>query len=164
LQLADYENDRSFFQLFRFDFTLNRNLKLFLLKVSGNPQLTSTAADASLLEDLFNLIGLGTEMDIVVDESDLKLDVCETPTCTNNNNNNNNNENNCQSVCRLCWSCLDDDEKFDLRMAAGEQVRRGHFKRLFPDINMHSYFMSELNGPHLDWFKHMCKQGNANFC
>lgn len=121
-----------------------------------SPNLASMAPhDEEMLRNLFNLIGLRSYEE-KLDENDVKVqsETCNGSTCAES----------CRSEkCSLCWQCLDDDERFDLAMAYGEQKRVGKFQRLFPDVKLHSFFMSDANKQHTSWFKLMCEE-NQNFC
>ena len=159
-QLVHYDLDRSFFELYRFDFIVDENLDIHLLKVNMNPNLSSTSLhDAEMNEDvlrnLLNLIGLRSYED-TFDENNVRVrsEICNGSECIDS----------CRTEkCSLCWQCLDDDERFDLQMAFGEQKRIGSLKRLFPNVNLHSFFMSDFNKQHTNWFKFMCKE-NRVFC
>jgi hypothetical protein len=108
-----------------------------------------------LLENLFNLIGLRS-YEATFDVSDVKVqsEFCDGAQCIDS----------CRSEkCSLCWQCLDDDERFDVEMAYGEQKRIGSFKRLFPNANLHTFFMSDFNKKHSEWFNFMCEK-NRIFC
>lgn len=108
-----------------------------------------------MLRNLFNLIGLRSYEE-TFDENDVKVqsEICNGSTCIDS----------CRSEkCSLCWQCLDDDERLDLKMAYEEQKRVGSFKRLFPNVKLHSFFMSEFNKQHTNWYKFMCEK-NKKFC
>lgn len=108
-----------------------------------------------MLRNLFNLIGLRSYGE-TFNENDVKVqsEFCDGAECIDS----------CRSKkCKLCWQCLDDDERFDLAMAYGEQKRVGSFKRLFPNPNLHSFFMTDFNKQHTNWFKFMCEK-NRIFC
>lgn len=152
--------DRTFFELYRFDFIVDENLNPHLLKVKMSPDLSSSSVhDKEMIEDvlrnLLNLIGLRS-YEQTFNENNVRVqsEFCDGSECIDS----------CRSEkCSLCWQCLDNDERFDLAMAYGEQKRIGKFKRLFPNVNLHSFFMSDFNKHHTNWFKYMC-ESNKIFC
>lgn len=125
-----------------------------------SPSITSTSThDEEMIEavliNLLNLIGLRSYEE-KFDENNVKArsEICNGAECRDS----------CRlEKCVLCWQCLDDDERFDLQMAYGEQKRIGAFKRLFPNVNLHPFFMSDFNKHHTNWFKLMC-ENNKIFC
>lgn len=156
----NFASTTNFFDLLRFDFLLDERLNLFLLQVNTNPNVHSSsnhveAMNEDVLANLFNLIGL-KQFNETINEDDVKveLETCNSDPC----------DDDCTvEKCKLCWQCLDNNQRFDIKMAYGEQKRIGKFKRLLPDVNADTTFARDSNKYHQRWFKVMCEK-DKRFC
>lgn len=169
--------------MYRFDLFLDQNLNLFVFEINQSPNIYASEKYVNnqnvyenVLYNLFNLIGVATsyktenlrfktadEESMVVHSNSLKVkpETCMSFPCNQSY----------APQCELCWNFLNQDRRYDLRIAYLEQMRSGEMKRLFPPKKD---FMAETDDGfwdslqreskhHLKWFIEMCKR-DEKFC
>ncbi|XP_040571969.1 probable tubulin polyglutamylase ttll-15 [Lepeophtheirus salmonis] len=138
---------RMFFEMVRFDFFLDSNLKVYLMEANMSPNLSSAhfTLNRMLYEQvvysLLRLVGVirggihasslqstsSEELEMQVANKDLYVfsDECSSQACSTGDA--------CEDVaCRLCKRCLDDDELEFIRAAYLEHHNCHNCKRIFP--------------------------------
>ncbi|XP_046848179.1 probable tubulin polyglutamylase ttll-15 [Xenia sp. Carnegie-2017] len=136
---SKYKSTRNFFELVRFDFVLDDELKAWLLEVNMSPNLSSAAHSHNKLMyekvifNLFTLTGVGgftrkktrtaTDLEIDVSDEDIQVNpICVSDKCLIS----------CSIECELCHTCLDVDEAEFLKKAYLEHVHKRAYKRVYP--------------------------------
>ena len=145
--MKNYPNQRAFFEMVRFDFVLDADLKVYLMEVNMSPNLSTKhfASNRLLYEqviyNLLRLVGIARpglhsaslipssreEGEMQVSDKDISVfsDQCSSKQCSEPQA--------CdQSLCRLCQHCLSSEEIKFLKMAYLEHVNRHSCKRIFP--------------------------------
>eukprot|EP00096_Caligus_rogercresseyi_P003836 TRINITY_DN1756_c0_g1_i1.p1 TRINITY_DN1756_c0_g1~~TRINITY_DN1756_c0_g1_i1.p1 ORF type:complete len:523 (+),score=115.63 TRINITY_DN1756_c0_g1_i1:109-1677(+) len=138
---------RMFFEMVRFDFFLDSNLKVYLMEANMSPNLSSAHFSLNrmlyeqVIYSLLRLVGVSRggihasslhptspeELEMQVANKDLYVfsDECSSQACSSGDA--------CEDVvCRLCKRCLDDDELEFLRFAQLEHSNSHNVKRIFP--------------------------------
>ena len=154
-EASRYPYPRNFFEMVRFDFVLDANLKVYLMEVNMSPNLDSGhfpkipsfSPQMRLMYEqvVYNVLRLtgvvrggifghnlqsrsSEEEDMQVSDKDLAVyaDECSSAQCSQPNS--------CDKVlCRLCSQCITSEEKVFLRMAYLEHVNRHSSKRIYPE-------------------------------
>ncbi|CAD0197651.1 unnamed protein product [Chrysodeixis includens] len=143
--LKAYASKDNFFELFRFDFIVDEDLKVYLLEANMSPNLSSRHFPQNellyeqVLYHTMSLTGITRRGNVhganSGDEATAKTmvgtmkniavfgDVCSTK-CKDS----------CEAdlLCRLCKPCLDPSFKKDLLAAYNEHMDRGDYRRLVP--------------------------------
>lgn len=139
-----------FFELLRFDFIVDDQSNLHLLEVNLSPNIGQIDEEyfihknmyRALIRNVFDMVGIGpTSLHTLLKEEngDEKLDYlsydkfiatspeeCMSEECTS-----------CAlEKCQLCVNCMNDNFKFDLRVAFMEHMYSGCFKRACPRSNV----------------------------
>ncbi|KAF4521880.1 hypothetical protein B566_EDAN008402 [Ephemera danica] len=140
--VAKYRSRRSFFEMVRFDFIVDDELRVYLLEANMSPNLSSMhyPPNALLYEQvlysLLTLVGVSTYIqhprdaqlsrearDMVAAELNLMVYPEQCSACESCN----------QSLhCQLCKPCLSADAMTDLRLAYLEHINRNRCKRIWP--------------------------------
>ncbi|CAO1339005.1 unnamed protein product [Diamesa hyperborea] len=169
-----YGPTNHFFELVRFDFIFDANLKAHVMEVNMSPNLTPAEdkyehhamSYEQVVYNTLKLVGLGTyselrpssemESNMISSTKDITVEpmACMSAKCINS-------ECNTSSDCDLCLKCLNNEKISDLHRAYREHMQRGEMKRLFPAEN---YFdedyiakLSKANQFHTRWIKAKCK-------
>ncbi|XP_052219728.1 probable tubulin polyglutamylase ttll-15 isoform X8 [Dreissena polymorpha] len=140
-----YKSTRNFFELVRFDFMLDENLKLYLMEVNMSPNLSTNhfmgnkrlyqhviynvlrvARIASMVYNQFSNIDADTDEMLASDrEITVFSEWCSMPECAGKQG--------CGNLrCALCTQCLHASQKVTLREAYLEHYNRGGCHRLIP--------------------------------
>ncbi|KAL7286113.1 hypothetical protein TKK_0019627 [Trichogramma kaykai] len=160
---------RNFFELVRFDFTVDENLDVFMMEANMSPNLSSAHYPPNqllyeqVLYNLFSLIGLAQrtrkdslkpgskeERDMVVADKNLVVlpEVCSE--CED-----------CFKVeCQLCRFCFTDDTRRILTQTYWEHQNKMDYLRLFPPVikkNMVLKDYSLRNQLLVRWFQGKCE-------
>ncbi|KAJ7384746.1 Tubulin-tyrosine ligase [Desmophyllum pertusum] len=173
---SHFKSTRNFFEMVRFDFILDADLKVWLMEVNMSPNLSSAAhSDNKLMYEqvIFNLLGLvgvatkldhslkyssPSEKDMLVSDQDIQVlyETCASKECTKACFNEN---------CRLCYSCLRENERDFIKAAYLEHTQRGGFRRVYPPVmtstgearkDSPALSLSSSNQLMFQWFKTMC--------
>lgn len=165
-------NPRHFFELVRFDFIIDDQLKVWLMEVNLSPNLSSghTHGNRFMYEQvLFNLLSLvgvvrkggeaiqynGVyESTVLVSDRDIQLPLaqCWNGTCSSCSQ---------QALCRLCSSCRSSDDSLMLKQAFLEHVESRNFHRIIPALS-HSNSPPSSHDTHTNdhlmyaWFDGKC--------
>ncbi|XP_066279885.1 probable tubulin polyglutamylase ttll-15 [Branchiostoma lanceolatum] len=164
-----YKSVRNFFEMVRFDFVVDEDLKIFLMEVNMSPNLSSahTPANKGMYEQIiFNLLSLvgvaraiptslegspEDQNDMLVIERDVKVysDVCNSETCRSTTSCTN-------TICKLCEHCLTPDWREHLKAAFMEHVARRNFRRVCPvpmnqEEAAHTKVLSESSLSEANW-------------
>lgn len=138
----------NFFDVLRFDFTLNEDFQLHLSEVVVSPQLAGYesvgVADPakplarSILYNTFNLIGVGSYLktafvrdlgkyyiEFLANNNQISVnpETCVSEPCTKSCD---------EEACKLCTRCVDDVLHSDLKFAYLEHLNMGDMKRVSP--------------------------------
>ncbi|CAH1167338.1 unnamed protein product [Phyllotreta striolata] len=181
--LKRFKSKRNFFELVRFDFVIDENLKVYLLEANMSPNLSSAHFRPNkllyqqVLYNVLGLVGIGeniyrnslavrskSEEDMIASDKTIAVfpDICNSNACRSS----------CMSLeCQLCKNCLAPETRAVLVEAAKEHFRRGDCKRLFPPlmtqeqvykgINIETY--SPENQLLYRWFQGKCLL-DASWC
>ncbi|XP_050514072.1 probable tubulin polyglutamylase ttll-15 isoform X1 [Diabrotica virgifera virgifera] len=174
--LQRYTSKRNFFELMRFDFLVDENLKIYLLEANMSPNLSSAHFPPNrllyqqVLYNVLGLVGVGesiyrsslavrskSEEDMVVSDKTLAVypNVCNSHTCRSS----------CMSLeCQLCKTCITTETRQYLVTAVKEHLHKADCKRIFPPpmsqeeaatgINVDQY--SPENQLQYKWFQGKC--------
>ncbi|KAJ8720067.1 hypothetical protein PYW07_012110 [Mythimna separata] len=139
-----YKSPHNFFEMLRFDFILDEDLRVYLLEANMGPNLSSNHYPPNrllyeqVIYNLFSLTGVARAGITAADKGDIEAtknmvsaekniavfgDLCRT-TCLQN----------CDApdLCSLCKPCLTDKLKRNLLTAHTEFLHKGDFRRIFP--------------------------------
>ncbi|KAK6186581.1 hypothetical protein SNE40_008595 [Patella caerulea] len=137
-----YKSSRNFFEMVRFDFVLDEDLKIYLMEANMSPNLSSSHfKENKLLYEhvVFNLLGLvglarsvtsnryESAVDVInmqVSDKDISVfpEIC-SGSCSQS----------CFKIqCKICHKCLTVGLKQSLKTAYVEHVNRGSCRRVFP--------------------------------
>uniref|UniRef100_A0A1B0CSE5 Tubulin polyglutamylase ttll6 n=2 Tax=Lutzomyia longipalpis TaxID=7200 RepID=A0A1B0CSE5_LUTLO len=180
--LQRYKSRKNFFELMRFDFIVDENLRVFLLEANMSPNLSSAHFKPNKLlyeQVIYNalkLVGIGS----VVRRESLKArnadaeammssmkniaidaDVCASETCSNAVTETCNNE-----LCQFCRWCLSKDDLEILHTAYREHTNRGDMLRIYPTGKHDVLDDSSLTPQNLfmsKWFSEKC-QNDRSWC
>ena len=145
---SHYPYPRNFFEMVRFDFVLDSNLKVYLMEANMSPNLSSKHFSQNRLlyeQVVYNVLRLAgvvrggifghnlqsrsnEETDMQVSDKDLAVyaDECSSAQCSQPNS--------CDKVlCRLCTHCVTSEDKVFLRMAYLEHANRHTCTRIYPE-------------------------------
>ncbi|CAH0550539.1 unnamed protein product [Brassicogethes aeneus] len=174
--LQRFKSKHNFFEMMRFDFVIDEDLKIYLLEANMSPNLSSAHFPQNkllyqqVLYNVLGLVGVGENLyrNSLVMRSPLEEEMivsyksiatfpkeCHSNLCRNG----------CSSPqCQLCKNCLSPMTKKDLALAYKEHVHRGNCKRIFPPpmtqeeakkiTNLEEY--SPENQLHYKWFIGKC--------
>ncbi len=139
----NFRSTRSFFEMVRFDFILDEDLKVYLMEVNMSPNLSSAhfKANSVLYEQVvFSLLSLvrvaqsvsddvtkwsPTEKDMQVTGKDIRVysDKCASEDCKDS----------CRTLlCRMCKDCTNAEQEVSFQNAYLEHQNRRVWRRLFP--------------------------------
>ncbi|KAK2553783.1 putative tubulin polyglutamylase ttll-15 [Acropora cervicornis] len=178
-----YRSTRTFFELVRFDFILDADMKVWLMEVNMSPNLSSAAHNENKLMyeqvifNLLSLVGVATkldhslkysspaEKDMLVSDYDTQVlyEVCASRECSTDCH---------MEKCRLCFPCLREPERQFIKAAYLEHKHRGEFRRVYPPSLTHigetrkdspAFSLSSSNQLMAQWFKAMC-QSDISWC
>lgn len=156
LRLANvYQNMRNFFELVRFDFTIDNDLNVYLMEANMSPNLASAKYPPNrfiyeqVIYSCMSLVGItripttyGTWSNkpaqlwnMYVHDKDLAIlpDICSDNQCDPQNSTSCHHEH-----CDVCYHCLSDDIRIILKDAYMEQMSRYHNRRLIPSTSKES--------------------------
>jgi len=183
--IKNYPHKDAFFEMVRFDFVLDEDLKVYLMEANMSPNLSSAHFPQNRLlyeqvvHSLMKLVGVvqgsvrsnlahpgSTESrGMVVETKDILVnpEECAASKCTDLGN--------CDDEdCELCLPCLTDTDKDMLKQAWSEQVNRHATRRIFPvppaELSARRATEETLSRPNrlMDkWFKGKCKL-DLNWC
>ncbi|XP_059478150.1 probable tubulin polyglutamylase ttll-15 [Neocloeon triangulifer] len=137
--LSRYKNRRNFFEMVRFDFIVDENLKVHLLEANMSPNLSSMHYPPNallyeqVLHSLLALVGVSSYMHPPYQNSNeaknmavADRNIMTTPeVCLNCED--------CGNLeCQLCAHCLSKDVVADIKMAYREHLNKYSCKRIFP--------------------------------
>ncbi|GAB0100879.1 TTLL6 [Sergentomyia squamirostris] len=170
-----FKYKRNFFELMRFDFILDENLRIFLLEANMSPNLSSAHFKPNRLlyeQVIYNTLGLvgialgvkreslrprdsATEaMMSSMKNIAINAQACSTDTCHMS----------CDPAeCLFCRSCLSTDDLNILHTAFREHMNRGDMRRIFPLASSNDYTLSPRNLFMSHWFAQKC-QKDSTFC
>ncbi|KAL5009069.1 hypothetical protein ScPMuIL_014650 [Solemya velum] len=183
---SKYKNGRNFFEMVRFDFVLDIDMKLYLMEVNMSPNLSSGFLSQNrflyehVVYNTLSLVGVAKSVPESVSKSsdaayemqvsDRNIvvfgDLCATQKCAKS----------CLiEECVLCHQCLTLDQKKILKSAYLEHINRGTCRRVFPPKIVHrealewreagagDYFksLSAANKLMYMWFVGKCRQDEA---
>ncbi|CAH1113677.1 unnamed protein product [Psylliodes chrysocephalus] len=142
--LKRYPSKRNFFEMVRFDFIIDEQIKVHMLESNMSPNLSAEKHAANkllyhqVLYNLFGLVGVAdslnraslaprsnSETEMIVAEKNLVTfpNICNSPKCKSS----------CAFIdCQLCKNCLTDEIREFLQEAAREHNHRGDCKRIYP--------------------------------
>lgn len=181
--VSSYRSSRNFFEMVRFDFILDADMKVWLMEVNMSPNLSSASHKENKLmyeQVIFNLLGLvgvatkldhslkyssPAEKDMLVSDHDTQVldEVCTSKECSRDCYN---------EKCRLCYPCLRETEREFIKAAYLEHKHRGEFRRVYPPPLTHAgdtrkgspaLSLSSSNQLMAQWFKAMC-QCDMSWC
>lgn len=141
-----------FFELLRFDFIVDAELKIHLMEANLSPNIAQLDSGyvyhknmyRALIRNVLDMVGIGpTSYQTLLKEREhgaekleylsyerfiaTSPDDCMSETC----------QNGCElEQCQLCIKCMDRNFKFDLRVAFMEHMYSGCFKRAYPRSNV----------------------------
>uniref|UniRef100_A0A7E4ZVL4 Tubulin polyglutamylase TTLL6 n=1 Tax=Panagrellus redivivus TaxID=6233 RepID=A0A7E4ZVL4_PANRE len=135
-----YKNKRAYFELSRFDFVVDTNLKVYLMEANMSPNLSSGhfAQNKALYEqvifNIFSMLGLakrihgipsttgdGYSMQVSNKDVHVNFDFCNDATqCPGNEN------------CLLCATSMTPEWRFILKQTFLEQISRRQMRRILP--------------------------------
>ncbi|XP_050438354.1 probable tubulin polyglutamylase ttll-15 isoform X2 [Adelges cooleyi] len=135
--MSNYESKTNFFEMARFDFVVDDNLKVYIMEVNMSPNLSSAHYPQNrllyeqVLFNLFAIVGLThfeRKQDSIKMAVSMKNIVAYPKSCD---------EMNCQITCqsencKLCYPCMDNETKIHLTNAYREHIDRHDCKRVFP--------------------------------
>ncbi|XP_028398565.1 tubulin polyglutamylase TTLL5-like [Dendronephthya gigantea] len=182
---AAFQSSRNFFELVRFDFLLDDNMKVWLLEVNMSPNLSSAAHNHNKLmyeKVIFNMFALidvthftrrrtkdssSEEYDMRVSDENIQANaLCASKKCISS----------CFSEeCELCHSCLERGEREFLKRAYLEHVHKRAYSRVYPSpmtqetaktlsMDMASFkTLSRANRLMHTWFLYKCLH-DASWC
>ncbi|XP_025205839.1 tubulin polyglutamylase ttll6 isoform X1 [Melanaphis sacchari] len=166
--MRNYKSKTNFFEMARFDFVVDNDLKVYIMEVNMSPNLSSAHYRPNrllyeqVLFNLFAIVGL-TYFERREDSINMAVStkniVAYPETCAKMNCNSCNSED-----CLLCSPCMDSYTKVQLTNAYREHIDRHDCKRVFPpkfDPNFLNNSV-DLSGYSLNtrlmykWFKGKC--------
>ena len=182
---ASFHSSRNFFELVRFDFIIDDNIKAWLLEVNMSPNLSSAAHNHNKLmyeKVIFNMLTLTgvsrftrqrrkdsstEELAMRVSNEDIQVNaICGNKKCLQS----------CHSEeCELCSLCLEKDEHDFLKVSYLEHVHRRTYRRVYPPpmtqetakvLSKNSTRLNTLSKPNRlmhTWFMYKCLQ-DASWC
>ncbi|CRK87060.1 CLUMA_CG000870, isoform A [Clunio marinus] len=144
-EIKKYGSYRNYFELVRFDFILDENLKLYLMEVNQSPSMTPmdkryesyTLMYQQIVYDTVKLAGIGSYMDLmsrynkqssemISNNKNLAVD---TKACVRNDC-----KNKCgRKGCETCLPCIAEEDLQQMHQSFQEHNNQGGFKRLFPN-------------------------------
>lgn len=170
--LKRFKHHRSFFELMRFDFIVDENLRVFLLEANMSPNLSSAHFKPNqllyeqVIYNMFKLVGIGSVLrreslrkrnfhteammssfkNIAVDANICASESCKVSSCS-------------EPDCRFCRWCLTKDDLAVLHAAYREHTNRGDMLRIFPisghePVSPTNIFMSQ-------WFDKKCQEESS---
>ncbi|KAG5887696.1 hypothetical protein JTB14_002017 [Gonioctena quinquepunctata] len=174
--LRKFKSKRNFFEMMRFDFVIDEDLKIYLLEANMSPNLSSAHFPPNrllyqqVLYNVFGLLGVGemlsrnslalrskSEEEMLVSDKNLAVfpKECNSNICRDS----------CVSPdCHLCKPCLSPDTRQYLVQSFKEHLNKGDCKRIFPPpmdreeilkgINLENY--SSENQLQYMWFQGKC--------
>ncbi|KAJ6225163.1 hypothetical protein RDWZM_003708 [Blomia tropicalis] len=179
-----FPSGRNFFEMVRFDFTLDEDLNVFLMEANMSPNLASAKFPPNrliyepVIYSLFSLTGLvripqipnwatipsNTEWDMLLLEKDLSVlsDVCSNPDCHFRNET----SSGCETVdhCDVCYHCLSEQLRLSLKDAYLEEHSKWHNKRLIPSTSVEAEVVASVNDYLQEkWFIGKCLQ-DSRWC
>lgn len=173
---SHFKSTRNFFEMVRFDFILDADLKVWLMEVNMSPNLSSASHNDNKLmyeQVVFNLLGLvgvaskldhslkyssPSEKDMLVSDQDIQVlyERCASSECSKSCYDEN---------CRLCFPCLRENERDFIKASYLEHTHRGGFRRIYPPVMTQigevkkdgpTLSLSSSNQLMFQWFKSMC--------
>ncbi|KAJ8926545.1 hypothetical protein NQ314_021084, partial [Rhamnusium bicolor] len=119
--LKRFKSKRNFFEMMRFDFVLDENLKIYLLEANMSPNLSSAHFPPNRLlyqQVLYNILGSKSEEEMLVSDKNIASfpKKCNSNLCRTS----------CVSPdCQLCKPCLSPETRQYLVQAFKEHLHRG---------------------------------------
>jgi tubulin monoglycylase TTLL15 len=175
------------FELLRFDFILDDQMKLFLMEINMSPDMEAVKARENvtfeqLVHDTITLMGGARRLNLEPvcvgntvqcpgssedNRAESEMLSAAKDVAVNLNDCINCNESCDHEACALCLSCLPRSTLLDFLQSHREHHRRGRMKRLFP-TKMYSQekIMKRLSEPDrlsVKWFKAKC-ESDADWC
>ncbi|XP_023027613.2 tubulin tyrosine ligase-like 15 isoform X1 [Leptinotarsa decemlineata] len=142
--LRRFKSKRNFFEMMRFDFVIDEDLKIYLLEANMSPNLSSAHFPPNrllyqqVLYNVFGLVGVGemifrnslaqrskSDEEMIVSDKNLATfpKECSSILC----------QTSCVSTdCHLCRPCLSPETRKYLVQAFKEHLNKGDCKRIFP--------------------------------
>lgn len=182
---SHYPSSKNFFEMMRFDFVIDNDLKVHLMEANMSPNLSSAHFKQNRLlyeqvvYNLLSLVGIGRavhspslatrsndedEMQAAVKDIVVFADHCSV-NCQGGSSA-------CNKIeCQLCLPCLSEDEKANFLQAYLEHQRRGGCRRVVPQPVLHDKAHSAADMETLtpentlmtEWFRGMCLNDHS-FC
>ncbi|KAK0410629.1 hypothetical protein QR680_005241 [Steinernema hermaphroditum] len=178
-QGKDPEKICGFFELSRFDFVVDSELKPYLMEANMSPNLSSGHFKPNkllyeqVLFNIFSLVGIARHVnghlpreslhnsDILymqVSDRDLRVlgnECVEGGECFQN----------CKAMlkCRLCEQCILEDDRADLVQAYLEHISKGTMRRILPSttIRFPKIALTQIDRLQTIWFDRKCKLDSA---
>ncbi|XP_062503753.1 probable tubulin polyglutamylase ttll-15 [Corticium candelabrum] len=177
--LQHFTSNRNFFELVRFDFVIDENLKIWLMEVNMSPNLSSEHFPPNkwmyeqVIYNSLRLVGVGRMThsnipDVSRDEKEMRVNSrdiqiapehCTADGCTKLDD--------CKKlICKMCQLCRTASLSNTLKDAFLEHVNRGNFRRVLPhplDTTPSSMDakedeqLSENNKLMVMWFRAKCR-------
>lgn len=178
-----------FFELLRFDFIIDDSLNVYLMEANMSPNLSSKHFPPNkfiyeqVLRSYFSLIGLTEfsarhllttesdnsqsarrKLDKIIDDKELSVyeELCSSHECHMNCS---------KQDCQICYFCLTNSDKLQLKRAIYEHKSKWNFKRLLPSTQQEDFALqlnnlqldTEQNLIHVQWFKGKC-YSDQSYC
>ncbi|CRL07682.1 CLUMA_CG020639, isoform A [Clunio marinus] len=178
-EIKKYGSKRNYFELVRYDFILDENLKLYLMEVNQSPSMTPmnekyesyTLMYQQIVYNTVKLVGIGSNMDLMSrynkQSSDMisnyKNIAVDAKQCVKNDC-----KNKCEAKgCETCLPCVAQEDLQQMHQSFQEHNNRGGFTRIFPNTEnlptTDQFQLSERNKILKKWFISKCKE-NKNWC
>lgn len=179
----NFESVSNYAEMFRFDFIIDDNFKVFFIEANMSPNLSSNLHPENqylfkqLIYMYLKLIGMGSALDVhslrktgMIEDiaSSNKNLVVDADSCLKYEC-----ENNCTlEQCKLCFTCMSVREYGVLRRTYIEHMNKMDMKRIVPrpiadiknfDLAKEVQNMSDINKFLTNWFFHKCKM-NPIWC
>ncbi|KAK0410628.1 hypothetical protein QR680_005241 [Steinernema hermaphroditum] len=177
--LKKHKFKHGFFELSRFDFVVDSELKPYLMEANMSPNLSSGHFKPNkllyeqVLFNIFSLVGIARHVnghlpreslhnsDILymqVSDRDLRVlgnECVEGGECFQN----------CKAMlkCRLCEQCILEDDRADLVQAYLEHISKGTMRRILPSttIRFPKIALTQIDRLQTIWFDRKCKLDSA---
>lgn len=183
-------NLKNFFEMVRFDFMVDENMKLYLMEVNMSPNMATGRGHFKgnkrlyehVLYNMLRVVGIASmvknhfhnhekdQSEMLVSDKSVSVfsDWCILPEC----------DHSCDDLkCSLCSYCTSTQQREELKMAYLEHINKGGCLRIFPPVMGHDealqwtpvndkFLLSQYNSRNkllILWFIGMCRK-DSSFC